>query len=154
MIGLGILELALITGAGYYILSHFSRKRKVQYIEINQQQFDQLQDTLIVNNILPVNMNSNNFYDRLQQIPPTYQESEDVLPPVPPYQSTGPPQLYLNNNAPAILETTTIISPPPDFSSQNEEETENQIGVENQIGIETTTIQQPQHGNSIMSHSI
>ena len=154
MIGLGILELAFITGAGYYILSHFSKKKKVQYIEINQQQFDQLQDTLIVNNILPVDMNSNNFYERLQQIPPTYQESENVLPPVPPYQSTGPPQLYLNNNSPAILETTTIISPPPDFSSQNEEETINLNETENQIGVESTTIQHPQQGNSIMSHSI
>ena len=78
-----------------------------------------------------------------------------VLPPVPPYQSTGPPQLYLNNNTPAILETTTIISPPPDFfsfSSQNEE-TVNLNEPGNQITVESTTIQQQQLGNSIMSHS-
>lgn len=120
MIGLGILELGLVIGAGYYIISHFTKKKDIQYIEINQQQFDQLQDTLIVNNVLPTNMNSNNFYDRLLQVPPTYQESTDILPPVPPYQSNGPTQIYHNTDSPAILETSNLNSPLPQIPNEEE----------------------------------
>ena len=118
MIGLGILEIALITGAGYYILSHFSKKKRIQYIEINQQQFDQLQDSLIINNILPTDINSNNFYNRLQQIPPSYQETTGNLPPVPPYQSAGPPELYRVTEGPAILEASSLNNPLPELANQ------------------------------------
>lgn len=147
MIGLGILEIAFITGAGYYIISHFTKKKKIQYIEINQEQFDQIQDSLIVHNIVPVNMNSNNFYDRLQQIPPTYQESENILPPVPPYQSTGPSQIYLNSNTPAILETTDMNSQPLNITTDREENLNINESNNQSVSIE-------QNNNSIMTHSI
>ena len=120
MIGLGILELGLIVGAGYYILSFFSKKKRIQYIEINQQQFDEIQDALIINNIIPTDINSNNFYDRLQQIPPSYQETTEHLPPVPPYQSNGASQLHITSTEPAVLEVSNIDNSANMMSSQSD----------------------------------
>lgn len=74
MIGLGILEFGLLLLGGSYIYSLLSNKNKIQYIELDQNQFQRLQTTLVNQNILPNRMliytDSNTGI-----IPPTYDES-------------------------------------------------------------------------------
>ena len=62
-------------------------------------------------------MNSNNFYDRLRQIPPSYQETTEHLPPVPPYQANGASQLYITSNEPAVLEVSNLDNPSTEVSN-------------------------------------
>ena len=67
MVGLGILEVGIISIAAIYLYSLINRKSNIQYIELDQQQYDRLQGTLVVNNIIP-----NRGPD---MIPPRYEES-------------------------------------------------------------------------------
>ena len=109
MIGLGILEIGLLVMGGSYIYALLSSKNKIQYIELDENQFLHLQTTLVANNILPshmlVNSNINNTV-----IPPTYDESNlnyaiTESQQVPTYSPHQPAELNV-----AHTEQTTVYS--------------------------------------------
>ena len=122
MIGLGVLEFGLLVAGGAYIYSLLSRKSRIQYIELDQNQFQSLQTTLVANNILPtymlVNTNPNSTV-----IPPTYDESNLNYALTQSRESTLPTNSN-NNNHPAMLEVSAqsdsimdapAYSPPPNM---------------------------------------
>ena len=103
MIGLGILEFGLLFAGGAYIYSLCHKKSNIQYIELDQNQFQRLQNTLVTNNVLPTYMLVNNNQN-LDMIPPAYEDSNlrQAL-----QQSTQ------NPDQPATLEVTTQSDTPP-----------------------------------------
>jgi hypothetical protein len=127
MIGLGILEIGLLgIGASYIYALLSSKKNRIQYIELDENQFLCLQTTLVANNILPshmlVNGNQNNTV-----IPPTYYESNlnyaiTESQQLPSYSQNRPAELTVphteqttvhSNNIPSITvsEETEIFIP-------------------------------------------
>lgn len=118
MIGLGILELGFLVAGGSYIYSLLNRKNNIQFIEINQTQFQRLQTTLVANNILPSYMVVNSDSDSTI-IPPTYDESN--------INYTLIQSREINNNIqPAMLEVTSesqSIMNAPAYSPQNQSNT-------------------------------
>ena len=103
MIGLGIIEIGLLAIGGSYIYALLSsKKNRIQYIELDENQFLRLQTTLVANNILPshmlVNGNQNNTV-----IPPTYDESNlnyaiSQSQAVPDYSPQQPAELQVTDN--------------------------------------------------------
>lgn len=104
MIGLGILEFSLLVAGGAYIYSLLSRKNRIQYIELDQNQFQSLQTTLVANNILPTYMLVNTDPNSTV-IPPTYDESNLNYALTQSREST-PPTNSNNNSHPAMLEVS------------------------------------------------
>lgn len=99
MIGFGILEFGLLVTGAAYIYALLSRKNKIQFIELDQNQFQSLQTTLVANNILPTYMVVNTDPNSTI-IPPTYDESN--------LNHTLALSRENNNNSnPAMLEVTT-----------------------------------------------
>ena len=114
MIGLGIIEIGLLAIGGSYIYALLSsKKNRIQYIELDENQFLRLQTTLVANNILPshmlVNGNQNNNI-----IPPTYDESNfnyaiSQSQTVPNYSPQEPAELPVTDNNSVSI---PIIQPP------------------------------------------
>jgi hypothetical protein len=76
MIGLGILEFGAISLAAIYIYKLMNNKDKLQYIELDAQQFHRLQGTLIANNVIPRRMQIIGVTGP-DIIPPGYEESQN-----------------------------------------------------------------------------
>jgi hypothetical protein len=75
MIGFGILEFAFIFWGTLYIFNSHDKKDSLEYIQLNQDQFNNLKQTLITNNILPEEMLLNNRIElNSNQIPPSYED--------------------------------------------------------------------------------
>ena len=78
MIGFGILEIAFFLWGSLYILNSHERNENVEYVQLNREQFNNLKQSLIINNVIPEEML---LRDRIElqssQIPPSYDE---VLP--------------------------------------------------------------------------
>ena len=83
MFGTGVFEIILLWwGISYFYM--FSRKKdETEYIQLNEEQFDQLRYTLVANDIIPerlcINSNLNN--DNNNQAPPRYDEQAQVAQP-------------------------------------------------------------------------
>jgi len=90
MFGTGVFEIILLWwGISYFYM--FSRKKdETEYIQLNEEQFDQLRYTLATNDIIPerlcINSNLNN--DNNNQAPPRYDEQAQVEQQVQPVQNT------------------------------------------------------------------
>lgn len=105
MIGLGVLEFGLLVAGGAYIYSLLSRKSRIQYIELDQNQFQSLQTTLVANNILPTYMLVNTDPNSTI-IPPTYDESNLNYALTQSQERPIPPTNSNNNSHPAMLEVS------------------------------------------------
>lgn len=86
MFGTGVFEIILLWwGISYFYM--FSRKKdETEYIQLNEEQFDQLRYTLAVNDIIPerlcINSNLNNDNINNNQAPPRYDEQVQLAQPV------------------------------------------------------------------------
>jgi len=136
MIGFGILEFGLLVAGGAYIYALLSRKNKIQFIELDQNQFQRLQTTLVANNILPTYMVVNTDPNSTI-IPPTYDESN--------LNHTIALSRENNNNSnPAMLEVTTesqSIMDAPAYCPSNQSNTlhDNQSNTTNTTNISHTS---------------
>ena len=136
MIGLGILEFGLLVAGGAYIYALLSRKNNIQFIELDQNQFQRLQTTLVANNILPTYMVVNTDPNSTI-IPPTYDESN--------LNHTLALSRENNNNSnPAMLEVTTesqSIMDAPAYCPSNQSNTlpDNQSNTINTTNISNTS---------------
>ena len=134
MIGLGVLEFGLLVAGGAYIYSLLSRRSRIQYIELDQNQFQRLQTTLVANNVLPTYMLVNTDPNSTV-IPPTYDES-NLNYAITQSQERPTPANSNNRNNPAMLEVTTeseSIMDAPAYSPPNNQQTTVPTEQESQI---------------------
>ena len=94
MFGTGVFEIILLWWGLSYFYMFSKKKEETEYIQLNEEQFDQLRYTLATNDIIPerlcINSNLNN--DNNNQAPPRYDEQAQVAQPVQVAQVAQPAQ--------------------------------------------------------------
>ena len=141
MIGLGVLEFGLLVAGGAYIYSLLSRRSRIQYIELDQNQFQRLQTTLVANNVLPTYMLVNTDPNSTV-IPPTYDES-NLNYAITQSQERPTPANSNNCSNPAMLEVTSeseSIMDAPAYSPPNNQQTTLPTEQESQILLPSSNL--------------
>ena len=113
MFGTGVFEIILLWwGISYFYM--FSRKKdETEYIQLNEDQFDQLRYTLVANDIIPERLCINSNLNDNNLIPPRYDDQSRPENPPPFINSSSNNQTHENtikedsfdNDAPIVQAT-------------------------------------------------